>query len=77
MAVEQNDYELVKMLCEYKGCKCELGLKDRTGKNPVDIAVEREFTGIYEVLSKHGGSPSLEVIKGMQQKKYLLSSSTK
>ena len=40
-AVEQNDYDALKLILDYNGePRRELGLKDNKGKNPLDLAFD-------------------------------------
>ena len=56
IAVEQNDYDSLKMLLEYTGePRREVGLKDTNSKNPMDLACDLDFTSMKELLYKHGG----------------------
>ena len=56
LAVEQNDYDALKLILEYTGePRREVGLKDANGKNPMDLAVDLDFTSMKELLQKHGG----------------------
>ena len=59
IAVEQNDYDSLKMLLEYTGePRREVGLKDANSKNPMDLACDLDFTSMKELLYKHGGHQS-------------------
>ncbi len=59
LAVEQNDYDALKLILEYTGePRREVGLKDANSKNPMDLAVDLDFTSMKELLQKHGGHQS-------------------
>lgn len=56
LAVEGNDYEALKMILEYPGePKREVGLKDASGKNPMDLASDLTYTNLKELLRINGG----------------------
>jgi ankyrin repeat protein len=56
LAVEQNDYDALKLILEYTGePRREVGLKDANGKNPMDLAADLDFTSMKDLLQKHGG----------------------
>lgn len=58
-AVEANDYDAVKLILDYGGePKRELGLKDAKGRNPMDLAVDLQFTNIKDLLERYGGHQS-------------------
>ncbi len=63
LAVEQNDYDALKLILEYTGePRREVGLKDANGKNPMDLAVDLDFTSMKELLQKHGGHQSSQAL---------------
>ena len=68
LAVEQNDYDSLKLLLEYIGePRREVGLKDANGKNPMDLAFDLDFTSMKELLYKHGGHQSSQALQEQYQ----------
>ena len=68
LAVEQNDYDSLKMILEYNGDpKREVGLKDANGKNPMDMASDLDFTSMKELLQRHGGHQSSQALQEQYQ----------
>lgn len=55
LAVEINDYDATKLILEYPGDpKRELGLKDQSGKNPLDLAFDLDYANIKDLLQRYG-----------------------